>query len=199
VAQCLPEDAAEQTGLEMGLLRRETRVWIRDEHLPGKPRKLTGKKQAYMRVPASEGYHHYFENAFIQKEHDLIPFLLGWCRGRRYWIFQGAVYSTQAQLQPLEIKALVQESENKVKATVARAVALAEQVRAIEQGGREPISDDVKIFVWQRDKGRCVKCGSNKNLEFDHIIPVKMGGSNTARNIQLLCEACNRAKGGSLV
>ncbi|MEA2074612.1 MAG: HNH endonuclease [Euryarchaeota archaeon] len=26
-----------------------------------------------------------------------------------------------------------------------------------------------------------------------------MGGSNTAGNIQLLCEECNRKKGGSLV
>jgi hypothetical protein len=26
-----------------------------------------------------------------------------------------------------------------------------------------------------------------------------MGGSNTARNLQLLCETCNRAKGASIV
>lgn len=64
---------------------------------------------------------------------------------------------------------------------------------------REGISDAVKMFVWQRDGGRCVSCGDNRNLEFDHIIPVSMGGASTTRNIQLLCEACNRAKGGSLV
>jgi 5-methylcytosine-specific restriction endonuclease McrA len=64
---------------------------------------------------------------------------------------------------------------------------------------REPISDEVKMHVWKRDGGRCVNCGSKINLEFDHIIPVSMGGSNTARNIQLLCEECNRRKGGNLV
>lgn len=63
---------------------------------------------------------------------------------------------------------------------------------------RQPISDDIKIFVWQRDNGCCVMCGSQENLEFDHIIPVSMGGSNTARNIQLLCEKHNRSKGGNL-
>ena len=58
---------------------------------------------------------------------------------------------------------------------------------------RQPIPDDVKMFVWQRDGGRCVQCGSQENLEYDHIIPVSKGGSNTARNIQLLCEKCNRS------
>jgi 5-methylcytosine-specific restriction endonuclease McrA len=43
-----------------------------------------------------------------------------------------------------------------------------------------------------------VSCGSSDRLEFDHIIAVAKGGSNTERNIQLLCEACNRAKGVSI-
>jgi Holliday junction DNA helicase RuvB len=64
---------------------------------------------------------------------------------------------------------------------------------------REPIPDDIKMFVWQRDGSHCVKCGSRENLEFDHIIPVSKGGSNTARNLQLLCERCNRSKGGNIV
>jgi hypothetical protein len=63
---------------------------------------------------------------------------------------------------------------------------------------RRPIPDEVKIFVWQRDGGRCVRCGSRENLEFDHVIPLSAGGSNTARNIQLLCESCNRGKGANL-
>ncbi|MBN1139724.1 MAG: HNH endonuclease [Anaerolineae bacterium] len=66
------------------------------------------------------------------------------------------------------------------------------------QRGRSPIPDEVKMFVWRRDGGCCVKCGSRENLEFDHIIPLAMGGSNTARNLQLLCEKCNRSKGAGL-
>jgi hypothetical protein len=64
---------------------------------------------------------------------------------------------------------------------------------------RDVIPDDVKMFVWNRDGGKCVKCGSQEKLEYDHVIPLSKGGSNTARNIQLLCEKCNRSKGGSIV
>jgi len=119
---------------------------------------------------------------------------------RDYWIFRGEVYSTERGVCSAEdVKALALEGENKTKAKLARAHALMAQVDVLERGGRQPIPDDVKMFVWQRDGGKCVRCGSNRNLEFDHIIPVVMGGANTARNLQLLCEGCNRAKSASLV
>jgi Ca2+/Na+ antiporter len=60
------------------------------------------------------------------------------------------------------------------------------------------ISQDVKDRVWNRDGGKCVECGSNENLEFDHIIPHSKGGANTYRNIQLLCEPCNRSKSAKI-
>jgi len=56
------------------------------------------------------------------------------------------------------------------------------------------IPDSVKREVWRRDGGKCARCGSREKLEFDHIIPFSKGGSNTARNIELLCMDCNRKK-----
>lgn len=57
------------------------------------------------------------------------------------------------------------------------------------------IPSDVKKDVWQRDGGRCVICGSNANLHFDHDLPFAKGGTSlTAKNIRLLCAKCNLAK-----
>ena len=56
------------------------------------------------------------------------------------------------------------------------------------------ISPDVKKAVWERDGGRCVICGSKRQLEYDHHIPFSKGGSNTERNIRILCKECNRKK-----
>jgi hypothetical protein len=63
---------------------------------------------------------------------------------------------------------------------------------------REPIPERVRHEVWRRDQGQCVDCGSRERLEFDHIIPVSSGGPNTARNIELRCEPCNRKKAAKI-
>ena len=60
------------------------------------------------------------------------------------------------------------------------------------------ISQSVKDKVWNRDGGKCVLCGSNENIEFDHIVPFSKGGANTYRNIQILCESCNRKKSDNI-
>lgn len=63
-----------------------------------------------------------------------------------------------------------------------------------EDGGRY-ISEEVKDYVWRRDRGLCARCGSWKKLHFDHIIPVSKGGDNSKQNVQLLCQKCNLSKG----
>ncbi|MBI1371860.1 MAG: hypothetical protein GC159_03750 [Phycisphaera sp.] len=69
------------------------------------------------------------------------------------------------------------------------------ETRITEARNRDPIPKVVQREVWRRDQGRCVECGSKEKLEFDHIIPHSKGGADSARNLQLLCESCNRRKG----
>lgn len=57
------------------------------------------------------------------------------------------------------------------------------------------IPTSVKLAAWKRDKGKCIKCGSQDNLHFDHIIPYSKGGSSlVAENIQILCARHNLEK-----
>jgi hypothetical protein len=117
---------------------------------------------------------------------------------RTWWMFKGDFYWEDEGYTALEVQALVLKRIRDKEKRLKRAKTLMEQEEAISSARREKIPDDVKIFVWRRDEGKCVKCGSKENLEFDHIIPISKGGSNTARNIQLLCERCNREKGDSI-
>lgn len=61
------------------------------------------------------------------------------------------------------------------------------------------IPTSVKLEVWKRDKGRCVKCGSDNNLHFDHILAFSKGGTSLkAENIQLLCARHNFQKSAKI-
>jgi hypothetical protein len=124
-------------------------------------------------------------------------------RNFRLLFFNDKWYVTEEDIKPEDMKALIEathlKNSEKLKRDINRAKALIGRNKTdFNDILREPIPEDVQIFVWNRDGGKCVKCGSNINLEFDHIIPFSKGGNNTARNIQLLCETCNRSKGASI-
>jgi hypothetical protein len=57
----------------------------------------------------------------------------------------------------------------------------------------------VKLEVWRRDEGRCVRCGATDNLHFDHVLPYSLGGASvTAANVQILCARHNLQKGARI-
>lgn len=118
---------------------------------------------------------------------------------RDHWLYLKTVYVTAYQdLTPEDVVALLNEAANRRRLQLAKAHALQAVSDELSRPVRPAIPRDVKLFVWQRDGGRCVECGSREDLEFDHVIPFSMGGSSTARNLQLLCETCNRRKGPTL-
>lgn len=65
---------------------------------------------------------------------------------------------------------------------------------------RRIIPTAVKVEVWRRDHGRCVLCGADDDLHFDHDVPYSIGGSSaTPKNVQLLCARHNLSKGARLL
>jgi 5-methylcytosine-specific restriction endonuclease McrA len=83
-----------------------------------------------------------------------------------------------------------------------RAAKLAWARSAVSEAGRAPsrlhIPVEIRHLVHARDEGVCVQCGSDFDLQFDHVIPVALGGSSTIENLQILCAPCNRRKGATL-
>ena len=43
-----------------------------------------------------------------------------------------------------------------------------------------------------------MECGSRFEIQYDHVIPLSLGGASTAENLQILCAPCNQAKGAQL-
>jgi hypothetical protein len=95
----------------------------------------------------------------------------------------------------LRAKKLVYEEQADL-ANLRAAVANLEAAIEYSKSGprRIRIPEDVRLLVWARDGGACVRCGSKAGLHFDHVIPVAKGGSNVEANIQILCGPCNLRK-----
>lgn len=115
------------------------------------------------------------------------------------WFFKNCEFETTSIINHPddEISLLIRESFDRERKAMERLRTKFEGIDAPERR-RDPIPENVRIFVWQRDGGKCVTCGTRENLEFDHIIPFSKGGSATERNIQLLCRSCNSAKGAHI-
>lgn len=125
------------------------------------------------------------------------PIALIQAEGRRWWWFRECFYWEDDDLTPADVMALVVERERRKQSKLERAHAALHQ----ERNGaprRQPLPRHVRLAVWERDGGRCVECGSDFDLQYDHQIPFSMGGATTVENLQLLCASCNRAKGDSL-
>ncbi|MHB8914432.1 MAG: HNH endonuclease [Thiobacillus sp.] len=76
-----------------------------------------------------------------------------------------------------------------------RIYSLNRRARERENGGK--LSQGLAERLYKLQKGKCA-CGCKQNLgddyHMDHIMPIKLGGSNTDENIQLLRAVCNYKK-----
>jgi hypothetical protein len=116
---------------------------------------------------------------------------------RAYWVFKDCFYWEDENLSAEDVKALVLQRIRRRERQLATAHSL---MRAEEAGQalRPPVAIEVRRAVFERDGGRCVDCGGNFDLQYDHVIPFSLGGATTVANLQLLCADCNRSKGAAL-
>jgi hypothetical protein len=113
-----------------------------------------------------------------------------------WWWFENGFYIARSDYSADDVAALVRQQARRRQQRLEHA----HDLMAIDTNGtaRPGIPEEVKRFVFRRDGGKCVQCGSSELLHFDHIIPVALGGGHTAENLQLLCATCNREKAASL-
>jgi len=131
-----------------------------------------------------------YNNATENKLTPLIYF-----RDRLFMSERPAVRDSDRAEVILRVKKAVYDEEAELSSLRA-AVANIEAAIEFQRSGpkRDPIPEDVKLLVWARDGGCCVRCGSRQDLHFDHVIPVNKGGGNSEENIQILCQLCNLKK-----
>lgn len=67
--------------------------------------------------------------------------------------------------------------------------------RAPDGSLRTAVAESVRHAVWKRYAGTCQGCGSQSNLQFDYIIPVSLGGTNTEQNLQIIRRGLQQKEG----
>jgi 5-methylcytosine-specific restriction endonuclease McrA len=132
----------------------------------------------------------------IQREQHVRPVELFTSGERTYWTFEHRIYWEDGELSSEDVLALVRQRQRRMQRTLERAhAALAGE---LAERRRQPIPRAVRLAVFERDGGRCVECGSGFEIQYDHVIPLALGGAGTVENVQILCAPCNRSKGASL-
>lgn len=101
----------------------------------------------------------------------------------------------QAQNKP-EILLELRKPDQTTYPIFKAALAIANQTKTakVDLKKTRHITRDVRQTIWRQYGGRCAECNATDYLEFDHIIPVAKGGSNSESNVQLLCRRCNSRK-----
>ena len=118
---------------------------------------------------------------------------------RVLWWTNSGLFWADPELSDEDIELLVWDRQRRQDSRLDRLRKIRARDEDIASARRERIPDEVRAFVWERDAGRCVQCGNEDELQFDHVIPVAKGGGGSIDNIQILCGDCNRQKSDSIV
>lgn len=149
-----------------------------------------GKRTAYRVVKLNKQA--YQRNLALQQTE---PMLVVKTESQTFWQFKDSIYADSDHLAEGDVHALLVSRVRGQERRLARAKQTMDlDDRARAHVPRQTIPDDLKTLVWTRDKGACRRCGATAELQFDHVIPVSLGGATNEDNLQILCGPCNRLK-----
>lgn len=140
----------------------------------------------------------FFEAAQAAKRNEQLPEIIQvyekisagiWCDRGRHLLLDAEIKSVPAE----KIRRTRKVFRFFLSPTSTPSVATPEGERELQISRLIPTP--VKVAVWKRDSGRCVQCGANDNLHFDHDVLFSKGGSSiTVANVKLLCARHNLEK-----
>src|SRR5206468_8296125 len=87
---------------------------------------------------------------------------------RRWWWFEGSFYWETAGYGDRDVLALLRDRERKNKQRLDRAHTML-NMEGSPRRRRELISREIRQAVFERDGGRCTQCGTDFDLQYDHI------------------------------
>jgi len=121
---------------------------------------------------------------------------------RKKW-FEKEIKEFKPNDYPENIPKLLSEASCKVFGHICPAFLVSEPLTETKERRKHSrsIPRDVMLKVVRRDGQICQKCNepvSDKEVEFDHLIPFSKGGKSTTENLRLIHKGCNRKKGNSL-
>ena len=91
---------------------------------------------------------------------------------------------------------IVQKSKyNKANPEVKRKASLKRRVTQLDSGTFKILDRDMRRLY----ASPCLYCGSTKNIQADHVIPVSRGGVNSIGNLVPCCYKCNPSKGARTI
>lgn len=111
-----------------------------------------------------------------------LPVFVARARRRQWWWWRNAFYWDSGDCGPEDVAALLVMLERDDEQSIEW------ELDARLTG---PIPEDVKRLVYERDRGRCLACGSEELIQY-HVVRWSVGGRNEPQNIRLLCAGCNR-------
>ena len=113
---------------------------------------------------------------------------------RRYWLYADRVYWEDDELAAADVRALVHERAERRRRRLERAHAL---IAAGAEPGppRRPMPRELRSPCGSATAARASRCGRGSTLQYDHVIPVALGGATHPREPPGAVRAVQPAQG----